>query len=411
MSSVRISHPTRKINARIRIPGSKSESNRLLILNALAGDKLKIENLSSARDTQNLIKVLSSNEDTVNVLDAGTSMRFLTAYYCAINQHKIITGSERMCERPIHPLVNALLDLGFDVRYADKEGFPPLEIHPANLSQLEAEVSIEGNISSQYITALLLIAPFLEKCLKINFTTEFTSRPYIEMTLKILEYFGVKYDWEANSISIRNSKFKIRNFSVGGDWSSASYWYSIAFLADEAEIFLEGLKDDWSQGDRVIADWFKRFGVITEFKEDGALIKKVQVSYPQIMKLNFIDNPDLAQTFAPMFASKNIYTTFSGIESLKIKETDRVVALQNELKKANVNFDYSEMYNFYQLRGTFRTPLSPIKTYDDHRMAMGFAPLALLGEIEIENPTVVEKSYPEFWKDLEKAGFKISSIQ
>lgn len=408
---MKISHPTRKINTRIRIPGSKSESNRLLILNALSGNKLKVENLSSARDTQNLIKILASNEQVVNVLDAGTSMRFLTAYFCAINQHKIITGSGRMCERPIHPLVNALLDLGFDVRYADKEGFPPLEIHPTNLSQLEAEVSIEGNISSQYITALLLIAPFLEKGLKINFTTELTSRPYVEMTLKILEHFGVQYVWEEDWIQIRNSKFEIRNFSVGGDWSSASYWYSIAFLADEAEIFLEGLKDDWSQGDRIMADWMKRFGVVTEFREEGALIRKVHVSYPEIMKLNFIDNPDLAQTFAPMFAAKNIYSTFSGIESLKIKETDRVVALQNELKKINVNFDYAEMYDFYQLKGAFHTPSFSIKTYDDHRMAMGFAPLALLGDIEIENPKVVEKSYPEFWKDLEKAGFKILSIQ
>ncbi len=409
MSSVKISHPTKRINTRIRIPGSKSESNRLLVLNALTGNKLSIENLSTARDTQNLIKVLASADERVNVLDAGTSMRFLTAYYSATNQKKIITGSERMCERPIHPLVNALIDLGFDIRYVGKEGFPPLEICPVNLSKIENEVSIAGNISSQYITALLLIAPFLEKGLKVNFTTELTSRPYIEMTLGILQQLGMKYDWKNNSVFVSNSSFLTpQSFIVSGDWSSASYWYSIAFLADEAEIFLEGLHDDWSQGDRIMADWMKRFGVLTEFTSEGALLKKSQISYPQLIKLNFIDNPDLAQTFAPLFAAKNIYATFSGIESLKIKETDRVAALQNELKKLNINFDFAPMYDFYQLKGDFKLPATAIKTYDDHRMAMSFATVAMLGEIEIENPDVVNKSYPEFWKDLEKAGFVFS---
>lgn len=298
--------------------------------------------------------------------------------------------------------------MGFDVRYMEKEGFPPLEIHPVNLSRVEDEVWIEGNISSQFITALLLIAPFLEKGLKIKFTTELTSRSYIEMTLKLLEKFGVAHEWEGNSLSIRNSQFAIRNYSVGGDWSSASYWYSIAFLADEAEIFLEGLKDDWTQGDREMADWMKRFGVITEFNKEGAMLKKINVDYPRLMKLNFKNNPDLAQTFAAMFAAKNVSSGFSGIDSLKIKETDRIAALKTELQKVNVDFDYAPLYFFYQLRGEFKLPTSPIKTYNDHRMAMSFAPLALLGEIEIENPEVVKKSYPEFWKDLEKAGFVIS---
>lgn len=405
---MRIFHPTKRINTRIRIPSSKSESNRLLILNALSGNKLQLENLSTARDTQNLIAILSKDEPEVNVLDAGTSMRFLTAYICARNQHKIITGDARMKERPIEPLVNALSEMGFDVRYIEKEGFPPLEIHPINLSRIEDEVWIEGNISSQFITALLLIASFLEKGLKIKFTTELTSRSYIEMTLKILEKFGVTHEWEGSSIAIPNSKFQIPNYSIGGDWSSASYWYSIAFLADEAEIFLEGLKDDWIQGDREMADWMKRFGVITEFNSEGALLKKIDVDYPKLMKLNFKNNPDLAQTFAAMFAAKNISSGFSGIDSLKIKETDRIAALKTELQKMNVDFDYAPLYFFYQLRGEFKFPTSPVKTYNDHRMAMSFAPLALLGEIEIENPEVVEKSYPEFWKDLEKAGFEIS---
>ncbi|HLP20954.1 MAG TPA: 3-phosphoshikimate 1-carboxyvinyltransferase [Chitinophagales bacterium] len=404
-----LSHPTRKINTRIRIPGSKSESNRALVLNALTGNKLQIDNLSTARDTQNLLQILTSNDSVADVLDAGTSMRFLTAYYAAANQPKVITGSDRMKERPIAPLVNALSEMGFDVRYKEKEGFPPLEIHPISLSKLDDEVWIEGNISSQFITALLLIAPFLEKGLKIKFTTSLTSRPYIDMTLIMLEKLGVKYEWEENAVSVLSLQSSIDNhqFSIGADWSSASYWYSVAFLADEAEIFLEGLKDDYSQGDREMADWMKRFGVITEFNSEGALIRKTNVGYPTLMKMNFAGNPDLAQTFAAMFAAKNIVCNINGIDSLKIKETDRIAALQAELRKMNVHFEYAPMYEFYQLKGDFKFPAEPVKTYNDHRMAMSFAPLALLGEIEIKNPEVVEKSYPTFWDDMKKAGFAV----
>ncbi|MFN8288253.1 MAG: hypothetical protein U0V74_15970 [Chitinophagales bacterium] len=411
MRTLKISHPNRKIKTAVRISGSKSESNRALILNALSGGKIAIESLSPARDTQTLQRILLADEKEANVLDAGTTMRFLTAYYAATNQNKIITGSERMLQRPIHPLVNALIDIGFAVHYLGEEGFPPIETHPTNLNKLDSEVWIEGNISSQFITALMLIAPTLANGLTIKFTTELTSKPYIEMTARMLSEFGVKVEWKENSITIAHSPLQAKPFKVGGDWSSASYWYSIAFLADEAEILLEGLQDDWSQGDREIAEWMLRFGVDTEFTADGALIKKVSANYPKMMKLNFKDNPDLAQTFAAMFAAKDVYATFSGIESLKIKETDRVAALHNELLKFNVHFDYAQMYDFYQLKGEFKSSSQPIATYNDHRMAMAFAPLALMGEVEIENPEVVEKSYPSFWSDLEKAGFKIALTQ
>ena len=408
MSSIRIYHPTGKVKAHLKVPGSKSESNRLLILQALSGNKWKIENLSSARDTQNLLQILASGLKHVNVMDAGTSMRFLTAYYAATNQPIHLTGSSRMQERPIAPLVHALSEMGFDIRYAGQEGFPPLEIVPVqNLKGIDDEVYIAGNISSQFITALLLIAPFLSKGLTIHFTTSLVSRSYIEMTTQMLQYFGVNVDWKEDSIHIPNSKLEQKDYAVGGDWSSAAYWYSVAFLAKEAEIFLEGMKDDWNQGDREVADWMKRFGITTEFDSAGATLRKVEVSYPKMMKLNFRDNPDLAQTFAAMFAVKNIYATFSGIDSLKIKETDRIAALQTELLKMNVHFDYSDFYDFYQIKGEFHLPAKPIATYNDHRMAMSFAPLALLGEIEIEHPNVVEKSYPGFWNDLEKAGFVI----
>ncbi len=206
------------------------------------------------------------------------------------------------------------------------------------------------------------------------------------MTLQILGHFGITYKWEGDIITIAHQDISSGTYTVGSDWSSASYWYSIAFLAEEAEIFLEGLKDDWNQGDRIMADWMKRFGVTTQFDSKGALLRKIKVDYPLMMKLNFTDNPDLAQTFAAMFAGANVYSTFSGIDSLKIKETNRIAALQNELAKFNVLFHYANMYKIYQLRGKFQLPQTPIATYNDHRIAVSFAPLALLGPVQIENP-------------------------
>lgn len=407
---MKIYHPTKKIQVRLSLPGSKSESNRALILNSLTGNKLTLTNLSTARDTQNLIQILAADETFVNVIDAGTSMRFLTAFYCAANRHKIISGTGRMNQRPIAPLVNALSEMGFDVRYKEQDEFPPLEIHPVNTSKIEDEVWIEGNVSSQFITALLLIAPFLEKGLRIKFTTALVSRPYVEMTVNMLQQLGVKIDWNENSIAAAPipSSFSTSQFYISSDWSSASYWYSIAFLADEAEIFLEGLDDNYTQGDRIIADWMKRFGVTTEFNSKGALLRKTNISYPKLMKLNFKDNPDIAQTIAVMFAAKNICCTFSGIESLKLKETDRIVAMQTELRKLNVHFDYAPMYDFYQLKGEYKPGAYSFETYNDHRMAMSFAPLALLNPVEILHPEVVNKSYPEFWEHLKLAGFNCS---
>jgi 3-phosphoshikimate 1-carboxyvinyltransferase len=412
MSSIKLFHSTKKLYGSIRLPGSKSESNRALILKALAGSSFEIHNLSTARDTQNLQHILTSNPPTVDVIDAGTSMRFLTAYYAATNQHKIITGSQRMKKRPIAPLVNALSEMGFDIRYVEEEGFAPLEIVPIkSLERLEQEVYIQGNISSQFITALLLIAPFLPNGLTVCFTTALTSRPYVEMTLAMLQHFGVPYTWKNNAISIANCQLSAANYYVGADWSAASYWYSMAFLADEAELFLEGLQNNWNQGDRILADWMKRFSVSTEFKEGGAFIKNIHSPFPKVMKLDFEDNPDLAQTFAAMFAAKDIAGTFTGIDSLRIKETDRIQALQQELYPCGYRFDYSPEFFFYQLRGKFQTPRQPIHTYNDHRMAMSFAALGILGEVEIENPEVVNKSYPEFWEEMKKVGFSLLSSQ
>lgn len=409
MSTVQLYHPTRVIRQTISLPGSKSESNRALVLNRLCGGKIRLHNLSSAHDTLRLKHLLASANVTIDVADTGTSMRFLTAMYAVLNERKIITGSARMQERPIRELVTALNDIGFNVRYTDREGFPPVEILPIqNLHHLKSVVNIEGHVSSQFISALLLIGPFLPNGLAIHLTTPLRSRPYAEMTIQLLQRIGADAGIDKDYCFAKPiSQIEEQDIQVGADWSSASYWYSMAFLAEEAELFFPGLCDDWNQGDCIVSEWMHRFGIETMFTEQGATIIKKQVKLPEMMKYNFADNPDLVQTFAVMLGASNICTTFSGIESLRLKETDRIAALQNELKKINLHFDYSDMYDFYQVRGRFEPTLEPIKTYQDHRMAMAFAPLGLLQTINIENPDVVAKSYPAFWEHLALAGFQL----
>ncbi|MBL7779225.1 MAG: hypothetical protein JNK66_13170 [Chitinophagales bacterium] len=409
MSFVHLFHPTRIVRQTIPLPGSKSESNRALVLNRLCGGKLQINNLSNALDTQRLLQILNSNDLTIDVADTGTSMRFLTAMYAVLNEHKIITGTARMQERPISELVNALNDIGFDVRYTEQEGYPPVEIIPIqNLHHLKNEVHIAGHVSSQFISALLLIAPFLPNGLTIHFTTPLRSRPYAEMTVQLLQRIGADASIGKDYCYAKNlPQMEPQEIQIGADWSSASYWYSIAFLAQEAEITFLNLRDDWSQGDCIVSEWMHRFGIETTFTEQGAAIKKRQVKLPEMMKYNFADNPDLVQTFAVMLGAANICTTFSGLESLRLKETDRIAALHNELKKFNLHFDYSEMYDFHQVRGQFQPSSDVVKTYHDHRMAMAFAPLAIINPINIENPGVVAKSYPAFWEHLISAGFEL----
>lgn len=413
MSTIRIHHPTGVVKTNILLPGSKSETNRALMLHALSGFSLEIPNASYANDSLIMKRLLQSDELTADVHDAGTCMRFLLAYFCATNKHRILTGSSRMKERPVAPLVDALSELGFDIRYIEREGFLPLEIFPLrDLSKIDNEVYIDSSASSQFVSALMMIAPFLPNGLIIHLTTASASQPYIDMTANMLRAMNI-------AVAQQNADIAINRVDaghckpvqhIGCDWSAASYWYSIAFQAKESDILLESLDDNWLQGDRVVADWMKRFGIVTEFTENGARIVKKEVTYPKMMKLNFRENPDLAQTFAAMFAAQNIYCTFSGIDTLHNKETDRITALQAELNKINVRFDYSDMYEFYQLKGIFTPPTQTMQTYNDHRMAMSFAPLALICPIEIDNPEVVGKSYPGFWNDLSKAGFIIDSV-
>jgi len=404
----------------IQLTGSKSECNRALIIGALSGGKVKVENISDAADTVTLFEVLnpkseveSQNPDfglktqdlrLVNIGPAGTAMRFLTAYFTLQNEEVILTGSERMKQRPIGILVNALREIGADISYDENEGFPPLRIK-GGFEQQKNTISIKGDISSQYITALLLIASQLPQGLTLQIEGELTSRPYVEMTLAMLQQAGIQHQWEGNNIHIARQDFKETSLYVEPDWSAASYWYAIAALADEAELFLPGLTKYSLQGDSAITEIMANFGITSQFKNGGVHLKK-EVKPLQRRIFDMKSCPDLAQTVIVVCAALGHDATFTGLETLKIKETDRVKALQNELGKIGVKL--IEKGQVYKLDCSEKHIPEKvyIHTYDDHRMAMAFAPLALIiPEVEVEDIGVVAKSYPEFWTDLIKVGF------
>lgn len=410
----------RSVKGTIQLTGSKSECNRALIIEALSNGGVKVENISDAADTQTLSEVLSLKSEAlsqqggslspgtqdlrlVNIGPAGTAMRFLTAYFTLQDEEVILTGSERMKQRPIGVLVDALRVLGANIEYVENEGFPPIKLK-GSLEQLSNKVSIKGNISSQYITALLLIAARLPFGLELHIEGELTSRPYVEMTLAMLQTAGIRHTWQGNVIAIPHQEFVATSLHVEPDWSAASYWYAIAALADEAELFLPGLTPYSLQGDSVITELMANFGITSQFKDSGVYLQKE----PKALSRKLFDLkecPDLAQTIIVVCAALGHEATFTGLETLKIKETDRIKALQNELAKIGVKL--VEKGQVYKLDCSEKRLPERIfvNTYDDHRMAMAFAPLALLiPEVEIEDADVVEKSYPAFWKDLGKVG-------
>lgn len=404
---IELFHPTGIVKATIQLPASKSISNRLLIINKLSGNKYPIENLSGSTDTQNLKRILDEDGDIANVIDAGTSMRFLTALYCVLNQTKIITGTDRMCERPIGELVTALRYIGFSIEYLKKEGFPPIRINHQPELDLKSEVELDASISSQYISALLMIAPVLKNGLTIILKGPWASKPYISMTLRCMGHFGIKNWWREDGILVQPQNYANHKMAVEPDWSAASYWYEIAVLSKSAEINLEGLKQDSMQGDREIQGATKNFGVETVFTSEGVVLKKVSSVKPFSCSRNFRDNPDLAQTEMVMAAANNVNMEVKGIQSLRIKETDRIAAMTKELKKINAKLIEVENGRFI-LKPNFKMLDNTFETYNDHRMAMAFSPLALIQKIKIKNPSVVNKSYPSFWDDLRKAGFLIN---
>lgn len=377
-------------------------------MQALSDGAVRVENISDAADTVTLNNILSGNTPKlVDIGPAGTAMRFLTAFYSLNAGEVILTGSERMKQRPIGILVDALRTLGADIQYAEKEGFPPLKIR-GPLQQKTNQVSIKGNISSQYISALLLIAPKLEQGLSLVIEGELTSKPYIQMTLAMMEQAGIRHTWSENVISIANQPFNKSVINVEPDWSAASYWYAIAALSEEARLFLPGLNGYSLQGDSMITEIMANFGISSQFKDGGVyLFKEAKKLERKIF--DFKECPDLAQTVIVCCAALRHDATFTGLETLKIKETDRVNALQTELAKIGVKLIEKNQTYKLDCSGLDLNKKIQIATYDDHRMAMAFAPLALvMPELEIEDHLVVEKSYPDFWKHLELAGFKIS---
>lgn len=407
---------SKDIHATINLTGSKSESNRALIIAALSKGAVTVKNLSDAADTVTLNRILvelstSSTEErrTVNVGHAGTAMRFLTAFLSTIPEKFTLTGSGRMQERPIGILVDALKTLGADIAYEKNEGYPPLLINGGLNDQL-SEVSIKGNVSSQYLSALLIIAPTLPAGLTLHITGGLTSRPYLEMTLNMLETAGVKHTWEGDTIRIEHQAYQRAILTVEPDWSAASYWYSIAALKNNTDLTLTYLKEESLQGDSAIQQIMSNLGVKTSRTSNGIrLVSATDEPLNEVMNLK--DCPDLAQTIIVCAAAKGLNLSFTGLETLKIKETNRVLALQTELAKIGVTLvEDNEVYTLDCSNLAFPEKVS-FATYDDHRMAMAFAPLALLiPTVEIEDYQVVEKSYPDFWKDLEQAGFTIEEI-
>ena len=389
----------------VQISGSKSISNRLLILEKLFNN-IKIGNLSNSQDTQLLKKALSENTEVVDIHHAGTAMRFLTSYY-SLQEGKttILTGSGRMKERPIKNLVTALRDLGVEIEYMENEGFPPLKITGRKITQ--TSVNVPANISSQFITSLLLIAGKLENGLQINLVGDVTSRSYIEMTLDILTRFGIQSSFEGNTIKVEpftpDNNTEAVHYEVESDWSSASYFYSICALGRKT-IHLKSFYKESTQGDSAIANIYEKFfGIKTTFSEDEhqlTLEPQPDFSFPEKIILDMNDCPDIAQTLCVTAAALKIPFEISGLGTLRVKETDRLLALYNELKKLGTETEITDLTIQSISFGEPEDNIS-IKTYQDHRMAMSFAPFSLIKELNIEDENVVEKSYPMFWKDLE----------
>jgi 3-phosphoshikimate 1-carboxyvinyltransferase len=405
-----LSKPDHRIGGIIDLPSSKSISNRVLIINALAYSPYAVRNLSDSDDTRVMQQIFSSNTHIFDIGHAGTAMRFLTAFLSKIVGEWILTGSERMKQRPIGILVNALTELGAKIEYLEKEGFPPLKILGSRLKGKVLE--LDGSVSSQYISALLMIGPTIEGGLTLRLRNRTTSRSYIAMTLELMKLFGIDYRWNENEIRIKEQDYQPIDFTVEADWSGASYWYQLLALADEGEVELRNLRLPSLQGDCIIADWFRSFGIESLFTGESVLITKRNFNYPDSLNLDFTENPDIAQTMAVLCVLKEIPFHFRGLETLKIKETDRINALQNELSRFGAKLTEPGLGEL-QWDGSFplvKEDIPVISTYHDHRMALAFAPAALFGKVVIDDPLVITKSYPGFFENLRHVGFEISEV-
>ena len=403
-----------QLNATINLPASKSISNRALVINAMAGSNNHPNNLSDCDDTEVIIAALKDMPEVINIKAAGTAMRFMTAFLSATSGEHIITGTERMQNRPIGILVDALRYLGAEITYEKKEGYPPLHIKGKTLEGGHLEVV--GNVSSQYISALLMIGPILKKGLELKLTGEIASRPYIDLTLWTMKEYGADAEWtDMDTITVKPQPYKANiDYTIENDWSASSYWYEMMALNGniDSSIKLEGLMDCSKQGDSVVKYIFSLLGVKSEFEaRDG--ISNVNLKAHRCMlprfDYDFTGSPDLAQTIVVTCCALGVKFKFTGLASLKIKETDRIEALKTELKKVGYVIHDKNDNTLIWDGETCEPTFAPIDTYEDHRMAMAFAPLAFkFPQIEINDPEVVSKSYPHYWEDLKKVGVMIS---
>lgn len=406
----------KELKGDIYLPASKSESNRLLVIDAILGsDDLQIENLSNSNDTkvlntalETLIQLKGTNISvTLDMQDSGTAMRFITAFASAINVKSLITGSERMKERPLGILVETLKLIGANIRYIDNDGFPPILVEGKRIKG--GVIDIDATVSSQYISALMLMAPKMTNGLIMYLKGDVASMPYIKMTAKVMEHFGIEILMHENAIAIKKQQYSSRReYIVESDWSAASYWYEMAAFSEDVDLFLHGLKKDSIQGDSILAEIYEQFGVHSEFLENGVRLTKTN-NHCQHFSLDFLNYPDIVQTLVCTSAGLGLSGEFRGIHNLRFKETDRIHALHTELKDMGLVLDSSEDHILIEASKIRST--RPIRTFADHRMAMAFAALAVsLGEITIESPNVVNKSYPGFWEDLKKTGFTLEEI-
>lgn len=404
-----------KLNTRISLPASKSISNRALIIYALSGGSTLPQNLSDCDDTNVIIDAIRYMPDVIDIKAAGTAMRFMTAYLSVMRGTHVITGTDRMKHRPIGVLVDALRMLGADIEYVGEEGFPPLRITGCQLTGGTLEIA--GNVSSQYISALLMIGPVLEDGLELRLTGDIISRPYIDLTLWVMREFGADADWSAGDvISVKPRPYQRRDYYIENDWSSASYWYEMVALAEDRDtkVQLTGLMDGSKQGDSVVKYIFSLLGVKTVFESKAAgrlqtvTLKKSGRRVPRL-EYDFVNSPDLAQTFVATCCAMDIPFHFHGLSTLKIKETDRIEALKKEMLKLGcVLTDANDSELFWDGTRQPQPAVPPvIDTYDDHRMALALAPVSMRQPLVINNPNVVSKSYPNFWRDLLNAGFSI----
>lgn len=405
----------KELKGQLTLPASKSISNRALIINALAKGNVMPRNVSDCDDTFVMVRALTSSTDPIDIMAAGTAMRFLSAYLSVGNGTRTITGTARMKQRPISVLVEALRSLGCKIEYVEQEGFPPLRITGSTLKG--GVVTLPGNVSSQYISALLMIGPVMQDGLTLELTGDIISRPYINLTLRLMNIFGAEAAWsDENHIRVENKVYQPTDYYIESDWSAASYWYQMLALSNdqEAEIILPGLFQDSDQGDSAVRYLFEKLGVKTEFFKDDEGLECVKLTkHSEVASrfdYDFINQPDLAQTFAVTCTQLGIPFHFTGLQSLRIKETDRIAALVCELGK--LGYPLKVVNNAELIWDGERTATHPnpsIDTYEDHRMAMAFAPCCLvMPEIRINHPEVVSKSYPHYWNHLRQVGFEIS---